>query len=101
MMNRNRLAIYFLLLFSLIAAGRCTEQTPASRELTFSRPVRTWEFMPAVGTKAALFGHESGIVEGWVYPMKLFRDFSLVFHVAGQNIPAESLARTIEVHPEA
>ena len=57
--------------------------------------------MPAVGHKAALFGHESGVVEAWVYPMKLFRDFQLVFHVADRAIPAESLVRSIEVRPEA
>lgn len=57
--------------------------------------------MPAVGHKAALFGHESGVVEAWVYPMKLFRDFQLVFHVADHAIPGESLVRSIEVRPEA
>jgi hypothetical protein len=42
------------------------DQSP-SLELT--RPVRTWEFLSAVGTRAGIFGNESGRIEAWVYPL--------------------------------
>jgi glycogen debranching enzyme len=68
-------------------------------ENKLSRPVRTWEFLPVVGTRAGLFGSESGKLEAWVYPLKLFRDFHLTFHVSNRALPAESLARTLTVTP--
>jgi len=69
--------------------------------LELSRPVRAWEFLPIVGTRAGLFGNESGQMEAWVYPLKIFRDFHLIFHVDGRAMPAESLVRTLIVHPES
>ena len=75
------------------------EQSPPSLEL--SRPVRSWEFLPVVGMRAGLFGNESGEMEAWVYPLKIFRGFHLTFHVDGRAVPAESLARTLIVHPES
>lgn len=48
-----------------------------------------------------MFGNEAGTFEAWVYPLKILRDFHLVFHVEGRAIPAESLARTVFVQPEA
>src|SRR6202171_535938 len=80
---------------SIIAA----ERSPQSLEL--SRPVRSWEFLPVVGTRAGLFGNESGEMEAWVYPLKIFRGFHLTFHVDGRAVPAESLARTLIVHPDS
>src|SRR6266403_2049657 len=75
------------------------EQSPPSLEL--SRPVRSWEFLPVVGMRAGLFGNESGEMEAWVYPLKIFRGFHLTLHVDGRALPAESLARTLIVHPES
>lgn len=69
--------------------------------LELSRPVRNWEFLCAVGQKSAVFGNESGTFEAWVYPLKLLRDFSLVFHTDAHDIPAAALARTILVRPES
>jgi len=40
-------------------------------------------------------------MEAWVYPLKIFRDFHLTFHVGGRALPAESLARTLTVRPES
>src|SRR5437016_5788037 len=75
------------------------EQSPQSLEL--SRPVRSWEFLPVVGVRAGLFANESGEMEAWVYPLKIFRGFHQTFHVDGRAMPAESLARTLIVHPES
>jgi glycogen debranching enzyme len=69
--------------------------------MELSRPVRSWEFLPEVGTRAGLFGNENGNLEAWVYPLKILRNFHLNFLIDGQAIPAESLSRTLIVHPES
>jgi glycogen debranching enzyme len=88
----------FFLFLAAIAAGA---ELPSRAALELSRPVRAWEFLPIVGTRAGLFGNESGQMEAWIYPLKIFRDFRLTFHVAGRALPAESLVRTLIVHPES
>ncbi len=64
-----------------------------------SRPARHWEFMDAVGPRAAMLGAESGTLEAWVFPLKLLRDFRLVFTLDGHAMPAESLARRVIARP--
>lgn len=83
------------------AQTRLLTQPPTTPQLELSRAVRSWEFLSAVGRKAGVFGNETGTVEAWVYPLKIFRDFELVFHIAGRSIPAGALARNIVVRPEA
>jgi glycogen debranching enzyme len=73
----------------------------APSTLELSRPVRSWEFLSAVGTHAGLFGNESGHFEAWVYPLKVLNDFQLRFHAHGRILPADTLARTITVRPES
>lgn len=75
------------------------QQKPHDLEL--SRAVRPWEFLPITGTRAALLGNESGRMEAWVYPLKIFRDFHLKFLTEGRVLPAEALARTVSVRPES
>jgi glycogen debranching enzyme len=77
----------------------CLPAAAQNHELELSRSVRTWEFLPVVGMRAGLFGNESGRMEAWVYPLKLFRDFHLTFHVSNRTLPAENLARTLTVTP--
>lgn len=105
MSNRSsdRRAARFLIsavleLISLVSFSTA-QQPPKHLELT--RTVRTWEFLPAVGQRAGLFGNETGRIEAWVYPLKIFRDFHLTFHIAGRALSAESLARTLTVRPES
>lgn len=69
--------------------------------MELTRTIRSWEFLPVVGTRSALFGNETGRMEAWVYPLKIFRDFHLIFHVGDRALPAESLARTLTVRPES
>jgi glycogen debranching enzyme len=88
-----------LLLIVLLAGAAFAADDPAPLEL--SRPARTWEFLPAVGTRAGLFGNETGNLEAWVYPLKILRNFHLNFLIDGQSLPAESLARTLTVNPES
>jgi glycogen debranching enzyme len=82
--------------FSLFLAAQQTGRTPE-----LSRPVRNWEFLPVVGTRAGLFGNESGRMEAWVYPLKILRELHMTFHTAGRALPAESLSRTLVVRPES
>jgi len=81
------------------------EQNPLpqkpERALELSRAARPWEFLSATGQRAALFGNEAGQMEAWVYPLKLLRDFHLVFHMDGKQIPADALVRSISVRPES
>jgi len=84
-----------------LACATTSEAQQSTRPLELTRTVRTWEFLPVVGTRAGLFGNESGRFEAWVYPLKIFRDFHLIFHVRDRALPAESLARTLTVRPES
>src|SRR5882757_6359388 len=79
-----------------------SQQTPEpAPRLELSRAVRPWEFLPITGTRAALLGDESGRIEAWVYPLKIFRDFHLRFHTEDRVLQAETLARTVIVKPES
>lgn len=78
-----------------------TRERKIEKRLEITRAVRPWEFLVAVGKRAAVFGNESGRIEAWTYPLKLFRDFHVVFHTEGRAIPAEELVRTIEARPES
>jgi len=69
--------------------------------LELSRPARPWEFFSAVGTRAGLFGNESGRFEAWVYPLKILRDFHLRFQFESAPVPAEDFLRRVIVRPES
>lgn len=97
---------FFQSLLFLLLAVSAVAQTPTPEpnrqpRLELSRPARPWEFMDAVGMRAGLFGNEGGRFEAWVYPLKIMRNFHLVFHVEGRAVSAESLARTVEIRPES
>ena len=96
-MRRAHCFRLFLLAFVIAAPGYAQNAAP----LELTRPVRSWEFLPVVGQRAALFGNETGQMEAWVYPLKILRNLHLVFHVGGRALPAESLARTLTVRPES
>lgn len=82
----------------MLAPFASPQQPPPS---PLTRTVRAWEFLPIVGTRAGLFGNETGRLEAWVYPLKIFREFHLIFHVGDRALPAETLARTLVVRPES
>src|ERR1700688_1710110 len=91
--------IFASLLFVAVSANAAENDHSTSLKLT--RPVRAWEFLSSVGTRAGIFGNESGRIEAWVYPLKICRDFHLRFHTEDRALPAESLARTVIVRPES
>jgi glycogen debranching enzyme len=103
-MHRSQFSLTLAVIFALttFATAQSNAAAESHAELELSRAVRHWEFMDAVGQHAAIFGWEDGRFEAWVYPFKVLRDFRLVFHTTnGRSIPAEALARTITVRPEA
>src|SRR5216684_3690439 len=94
--------VFFAALLPLAAVAAPPSQAQErSRSLELSRPIRPWEFLCAVGTRAGLLGNEAGRMEAWVYPLKLLRDFRLQFHTEGRVLPAETLARTLITRPES
>lgn len=82
-------------------AAQEKKSSPPGPALELTRPVRTWEFLSAVGTRAGIFGNEAGRVEAWVYPLKIVRDFHLRFRTGERVLAADSLARTVTVRPES
>src|SRR5215467_16328974 len=94
-----------VLLLTLVSfSGTASAQNSASlsaENLELKRPVRSWEFVDATGAKAALLGNETGRLEAWVYPLKLFRNFTLRFHGQDQVLSAEEMARELIVRPES
>src|SRR6202171_4560820 len=94
-------ALSLLAASTLASALLATPPEERGHSLELSRPVRTWEFLSAVGTRAGLLGNEAGRMEAWVYPLKLLRDFRLQFHTEGRLLPAETLARTVITRPES
>jgi glycogen debranching enzyme len=96
--RRWALPLLFEVLFVWCAVSGAQQSAPA---LELSRTIRTWEFLPVVGPRAGLFGNEAGRFEAWVYPLKIFRDLHLTFHMEGRALPAESLARTLTVRAES
>jgi len=82
-------------------AGWSQQPEEKPHDLELSRRVRPWEFLPVTGMRAGLLGNESGRMEAWVYPLKIFRDFHLRFHTEARALAAEALARTVTVQPES
>lgn len=57
--------------------------------IELTRAARPSVYFDVVGRKSAIFGHESGVFESWVFPMKLFHDARISVKVEGQDTPVE------------
>ncbi|MFN7997777.1 MAG: GH116 family glycosyl hydrolase [Bryobacteraceae bacterium] len=77
----------------------CALATAPAADLELSRPARHWEFMDTVGPRAAMLGTEAGTFEAWTFPLKILRDFRLVFTIDGRPMPAEALVRRTVSRP--
>ena len=99
--SRRVIACRVVILALLSFPSPCGFAGTESNYPELSRPVRPWEFVSALGQRAALLGDESGRLEAWVYPLKIFRNFQLRFLAGGTAIPGAALARTITVRPES
>lgn len=96
----------YKLLLAVLVAPSLYPPVPAQplappHSLELSRPVRSFEFLPVVGTRAGLFGNETGNFEAWVYPLKIFRNFHVNVLTEGRVLPGDTLARTVAVRPES
>ncbi len=99
---RTAACLVALISFTMSALpALCQQAKEAPAPMELSHTVRPWEFLPVTGTRAALFGNETGKMEAWVYPLKLFREFHLNFLTEGRVLPADTLARTLTVRPES
>jgi len=79
--------------------GNASDEAVKSPELT--RAARPWEFLCSVGQRAGIFGNEAGNIEAWVYPLKLFRNFTLTFRTENRVWNADALVRTVIARPES
>jgi glycogen debranching enzyme len=99
-----RCAVILLITLAAVNLARSEAHQSAtsdpSKQPELTRSIRSWEFLDAVGQRAALFGKESGEMEGWVYPLKVFRNFQLRFHTERGDFLASDFARQLTVHPE-
>ena len=93
--------ILAILGFAARAPAASPQRKAGSPAMELSRTVRSWEFLPITGQRAALLGNERGEMEVWVYPLKILRAFALNFRTEGRVLPAETLARTVTVRPES
>lgn len=93
--------VFCLFALSFLGSGVPARAQAPGTDLEIARPVRTWEAVDAVGQKAAWLGNEAGDFEAWVYPLKILRNFHLVFHAENHVLEAKPLARTIIVRPES
>lgn len=100
-------AVFLCLLFGFLSldihAQVVLEEHPATVPFELSGPAIPSRFVNAVGQKAGIWGFESGVLEGWVYPLKVFHDFRLAFQIEGSpTIDAgETLVRAVRVRPES
>lgn len=71
--------------------------------LELSGPAIPSRFVNAAGERAGIWGFESGVLEGWVYPLKVFHDFRLAFQMEGSPTIdlGEQLIRAVRVRPES
>jgi hypothetical protein len=69
--------------------------------LEFSGKVNHWRLVKAVGERAGVWGFENGRLEGWVYPLKIFRDFHLDFQLEGlpKTFVGDEVVRSVRVFP--
>lgn len=90
-----------LALAGLLVYARPATAQNASSLPQISRAVTPGEFISAVGRRAALLGTNERGFEAWVYPLKIFRELHLRFHIDGQVLQAEALARMVITRPES
>ncbi|MDX2044490.1 MAG: hypothetical protein SF097_24990 [Acidobacteriota bacterium] len=71
--------------------------------IELTRAARPHVYFDAVGRKSAIFGHENGVFESWVFPMKLFHDARISIKVEGQDTPVDFAANVerIIARPES
>lgn len=96
--------IFFVIVSSSALVAQAAPESycePTKDTFALSGTARNWQFLDAVGPGAGLLGREDGSFEAWIWPLKLWRDFHLVFHAGDRVIAADSLPRTVTTRPES
>jgi hypothetical protein len=105
--GRLSLALILVLLHLDLSNGAWGQGIPrfdlSASPLELSGPAAPWHFVNAVGERAGIWGFESGALEGWVYPLKVFHDFNLTFQLEGSPTiyPGDQIIRAVRVRPES
>jgi Mannosylglycerate hydrolase MGH1-like glycoside hydrolase domain len=89
--NAVCLVIYISVAFVAIGAIAFAATPPAGipkftlspGPLEISGSASPGRFVNTLGEKSGLWGFETGQLEGWVYPLKIFHDFQLEFQLEG------------------
>jgi len=86
----------------LACAQSLPENLPASGVALHDSP-NPLRFFDVTGRNSAIFGHQNGQFEAWIYPIKLLHNFRLEFLEEGQpeTVRGESLLREIVTRPES
>jgi glycogen debranching enzyme len=95
------IALLCMLVILAPSCGPVAAQNAAAPLPEVSRNINPHEFVSAVGRRAALLGTVENGFEAWVYPLKIFRDLHLKFHIGGAVLPGEQIARSVTTRPEA
>lgn len=106
------ISVALLLLVALTIGQAQTQQSSPDLPAKFPLPANPIEltraarpnvYFDTVGRKSAIFAHESGVFESWVFPMKLFHDARLSIKVDGQDSPIDFAANVerIIARPES
>ena len=71
-------------------------------ELHITRDTQAGRAFTVVGPRGALLGEQSGRMEGWVFPWKLFADFRISARMDGYPVPIDvnGQSATIDVRPD-
>jgi len=97
-----------LLTAALLAAGAASLPAQGVPKFDLARGplelkggVQSYRFLNAVGEKSGVWGYENGRFEAWVYPLKIFRDFHLVFQMEGwpRMHDGSGIVRSVRVYP--
>jgi len=85
-----------------LCAQSLPENLPASGVALHDSP-NPLRFFDVTGRNSAIFGHQNGQFEAWIYPIKLLHNFRLEFLEDGQpeTVRGESLLREIVTRPES
>ena len=71
--------------------------------LVWPSAAHSQQFFDATGRRAAVFGHQDGRFEAWIYPVKIFHGFHLEFQPEGavEPITGDSCLEQIITRPES
>jgi glycogen debranching enzyme len=108
----TRLILCLLIVFLAVTLATARAQSPAplpekftlkKSGLELERRTQSGSFFDVVGRRSALFGYENRAMEAWVYPLKIFDDFTLSFNLQGYplDIHGPDIMVSINARPEA